>query len=180
MSSFEAAKRDNDCVKQNDSIFLRSLALIILAAAGLSGCASGGRPKTADSIPAGWPVDPHVASVSSAFGPRPGGSRHQGIDLSAPKGTPVRATAAGKVVVAEREGAFGRTVVVDHGNGYRTRYAHLRRIVVDPGERVRDGEILGKVGKSGNASGFHLHYEITHDGAPVDPWPFMATDSRPR
>jgi murein DD-endopeptidase MepM/ murein hydrolase activator NlpD len=85
----------------------------------------------------------------------------------------VRATADGKVVVAEREGAYGRTVVIDHGNGYRTRFAHLKKIAVHDGERVKAGEIIGRVGKSGNASGFHLHYEITRDGTPVDPWPFM-------
>jgi murein DD-endopeptidase MepM/ murein hydrolase activator NlpD len=152
--------------------------VIILAVGALIGCASGGSADRAGNIPAGWPVDSRVASVSSAFGSRRSGSWHQGIDLSAPKGTPVRATAAGKVVVAEREGAYGRTVVVDHGNGYRTRYAHLRRIAVERGERVKDGEILGKVGKSGNASGFHLHYEITRKGTPVDPWPFMGSGSQ--
>jgi len=89
----------------------------------------------------------------------------------------VRATASGKVVVAERLRAYGRTVVIDHGNGYRTRYAHLYRIAVEKGERVKRGEVLGKVGKSGNASGFHLHYEITIAGTPVDPLPFM--DGRP-
>jgi len=145
----------------------------VLATAGLIGCASGGHPATADHIPTGWPVNPHVASVSSSFGSRRGGSWHRGIDLSAPRGTQVRATAGGTVVVAEREGAYGRTVVIDHGNGYRTRFAHLKKIAVHDGERVKAGEIIGRVGKSGNASGFHLHYEITRDGTPVDPWPFM-------
>ena len=102
------------------------------------------------------------------------GSWHQGIDLSAPKGSPVRATAAGKVVVAERLGDYGRTVVIDHGNGIRTRYAHLKKIAVEQGERVAAGEVIGKVGKSGNASGFHLHYEVVVDGTPVDPRPSMA------
>lgn len=117
--------------------------------------------------------------MSSSFGTRRSGSWHQGIDISAPKGSEVRATAAGKVVVAEREGAYGRTVVIDHGNGYRTRYAHLKRIAVEPGERVKAREVIGKVGKSGNASGFHLHYEIVRDGTPVDPSPFMAGSSPP-
>ena len=85
----------------------------------------------------------------------------------------MRATAAGKVVVAERERKYGRTVVIDHGHGFRTRYAHLKRIAVEHGERVRRGEVIGKVGKSGNASGFHLHYEVIRGGAATDPRPYM-------
>ena len=122
-------------------------------------------------------MDARVASVSSSFGARRSGSWHQGIDLSAPKGSPVRATAAGKVVVAERSGDYGQTVVIDHGNGIRTRYAHLKKIAVEQGERVAAGEVIGKVGKSGNASGFHLHYEVVVDGTPVDPRPSMAGGS---
>ncbi len=150
-------------------------------AMGLYGCASGGKADRESATPSGWPVDSTAASVSSEFGARRSGTWHQGIDLSAPKGTPVRATAAGKVVVAERSGAYGRTVVVDHGNGVRTRYAHLKGIAVEQGERVKAGEVIGKVGKSGNASGNHLHYEIVVDGTPVDPWPSMVGASpRPR
>ena len=139
----------------------------------LFGCASGGKAERESSTPAGWPVDSTVASISSNFGVRRSGTWHRGIDLSAPKGSPVRATAAGKVVVAERSGAYGRTVVIDHGDGIRTRYAHLKKIAVEQGERVAAGEVIGKVGKSGNASGFHLHYEVVVDGTPVDPRPFM-------
>jgi len=124
-------------------------------------------------IPSGWPVDPGVAAVSSPFGARRGGSWHTGLDLRAPKGTPVWATADGKVVVAEREGAYGRTVVVDHGSGYSTRYAHLKRIKVERGERVKRGEVLGTVGESGNAGGVPLHYEVLRDGRPVDPRPYL-------
>jgi murein DD-endopeptidase MepM/ murein hydrolase activator NlpD len=149
------------------------LSLAAALATGLVGCASSGKADRGSDIPTGWPVDPGVASVSSPFGSRPSGSWHQGIDLAAPKGTPVRATAAGKVVVAERSGAYGRTVVIDHGNGLRTRYAHLRRIKVDAGERVQAGEVIGEVGKSGNATGPHVHYEVVRNGTPVNPWPFM-------
>jgi len=152
---------------------LRALLAAALAVC-LFGCASGGKADRDTATPVGWPVDSTVASVSSQFGTRRSGTWHQGIDLSAPKGSPVRATAAGKVVVAERSGAYGRTVVIDHGNGIRTRYAHLKSIAVDRGERVKAGEVIGKVGKSGNASGYHLHYEIVVDGTPVDPRPSMA------
>lgn len=148
------------------------MVLTILVIGLLSGCASAPR-RGAVSIPDGWPVNPKVASISSPFGARRGGSGHQGIDLSAPRGTPVWAAADGKVVVAEREGAFGRTVVIDHGNGYTTRYAHLKRIKVEHGRRVKRGDVIGTVGASGNASGPHLHYEVLRDGAPVDPRPYL-------
>ena len=143
-----------------------------LLVVGLAGCASGPRGE-AVHVPTGWPVDPRVAAVSSSFGAQRGRSWHQGIDLSAPKGTPVWATADGRVVMAERDGAYGRTVLVDHGNGYATRYAHLKRIKVSPGERVRRGDTLGTVGASGRASGSHLHYEVRRGGTPVDPRPFL-------
>jgi murein DD-endopeptidase MepM/ murein hydrolase activator NlpD len=98
---------------------------------------------------------------------------HQGIDLAAPKGTPVSATAAGKVVFAGRSGRFGRLVVIDHGGAYETRYAHLKKIKADAGERVERGEVIGTVGRSGNATGYHLHYEVRREGVPVDPRPFL-------
>ncbi len=146
--------------------------LALVAAIVLQGCASS-RSRGEIVVPSGWPVDPGVATVSSDFGARRGGSWHTGLDLRAPKGTPVWATADGRVVVAEREGAYGRTVVVDHGSGYTTRYAHLRRIKVERGERVKRGEVLGTVGESGNAGGVHLHYEVLRDGRPVDPLPYL-------
>jgi len=83
------------------------------------------------------------------------------------------ATAAGRVIFAGRSGAYGRMVVIDHGNGFETRYAHLASTTVRKGERVRRGELIGRVGKSGNATGYHLHYEVRQNGRPVDPWPFM-------
>jgi murein DD-endopeptidase MepM/ murein hydrolase activator NlpD len=118
-------------------------------------------------------VNPRVAAVSSPFGARRGGSWHQGLDLSAPKGSPVWATAAGTVILAEREGAWGRMVLIDHGNGYRTRYAHLKRIKVTRGGRVVRGDTIGTVGESGRASGPHLHYEVLREGEPVDPRPYL-------
>jgi murein DD-endopeptidase MepM/ murein hydrolase activator NlpD len=118
-------------------------------------------------------VDQRVAVVSSVFGARRGGSWHQGLDLSAPKGTPVWATADGVVVEAGRKGAYGRMVLIEHGNGYRTRYAHLKHIKVGRGARVARGDTIGTVGASGNATGSHLHYEVLLDGRPVDPRPFL-------
>lgn len=79
------------------------------------------------------------------------------------------ATAGGVVSTAERREDFGRLVVIDHGAGWQTRYAHLKDIKVKKGKRVERGMMVGTVGKSGNATGYHLHYEIRHLGVPVDP-----------
>lgn len=158
----------------------RRCTLVLLVALIVGGCTTigdNGR-HTSSSPPQGWPLPPACRQVTSAFGPRAaatgGPSRlHQGIDIAAPKGTPVHATAPGRVVFAESWGAYGRIVVLDHGNGYETRYAHLHRISAKPGRTVRRGEELGKVGRTGNATGYHLHYEVRHQGQPLDPVRFL-------
>jgi murein DD-endopeptidase MepM/ murein hydrolase activator NlpD len=124
-------------------------------------------------VPSGWPIPAAKATVTSVFGSPRGRSRHQGIDLAAPSGTVVHATAGGEVTFAGRSGDFGRLVVVDHGGGWETRYAHLKTVKVDPGNVVARGAKIGTVGRSGNATGDHLHYEVRHDGTPLDPWPTL-------
>jgi murein DD-endopeptidase MepM/ murein hydrolase activator NlpD len=145
----------------------------VLAIAIVEGCATARRADQTDDVPSGWPVAPTTAFISSGFGAPRSGAHHQGVDLSAPAGTPVRATADGTVTMAERAGGYGRTVVLDHGSGWQTRYAHLKRIKVDRGWRIRRGDVLGTVGRSGNATGAHLHYEVLRNGTPVDPRPFL-------
>lgn len=98
---------------------------------------------------------------------------HPGIDISAPPGSPVVATAKGRVVVAGRDSGYGRLVEIDHGHGYRTRYAHLASVLTRPGQVVERGEIIGEVGRSGLATGPNLHYEILVDGRPVNPWEYL-------
>lgn len=141
------------------------------ALAGLPGCSSTPRRERATVVPSGWPVA--GAEISSPFGTRRGHGFHQGVDLSAPAGSRVIATGDGVVVFAGRSSGYGRTVLIDHGRGWRTRYAHLKRIRVSTGERVARGEVIGTVGRSGRASGPHLHYEVLRDGAPVDPRPYL-------
>ena len=148
------------------------LTLLVLVLA-LQACASGRRIQSPTGVPSGWPVERSEVVVTAEFGEPRGSSRHEGIDLAASAGTPVRVTADGKVLVAEKEGRYGRTVVVDHGGGYRTRYAHLKKIETKRGKRVVRGELIGRVGKSGNASGAHLHYEVIKNGAPVNPRGFL-------
>jgi murein DD-endopeptidase MepM/ murein hydrolase activator NlpD len=147
---------------------------IVVAAVVLGGCASAPPPRTeAISVPGGWPLPSGLAVVTSSFAEARGLRHHQGLDLAAPEGTPVLATADGIVTLAERSGDSGRLVVIQHGGGWETRYAHLRRIGVERGQRVARGEQIGTVGRSGNASGAHLHYEVRCDGLPLDPWPTL-------
>ncbi len=94
---------------------------------------------------------------------------HKGVDFAAPSGTPILASASGSVVMAGWGGGYGNVVVLDHGNGLRTRYAHMRKFVVKAGEKVRRGQKIGEVGTTGLSTGPHLHYEVWKNGAPINP-----------
>lgn len=118
-----------------------------------------------DGMPAlGYPINQAPIEIS-AFGMRYSEARgawrmHTGIDLIVTEGTPVLAAAAGRVVLVDEVSGYGLTVLVDHGNGWQTLYAHLFEIAVQPGEQVQRGQPLGRVGESGRASTPHLHFEI--------------------
>ena len=146
---------------------------VLAAVVVLQGCASSRGGVESSVMPRGWPVPYDVARISSAFGEHRGSSRHKGLDLTAPKGTKVRATADGRVTFAGRSGDFGRLVIVEHSNGYETRYAHLKSISVNKGKKVKRGAVLGTVGESGNATGPHLHYEVRLQGTPVNPKSYL-------
>lgn len=94
---------------------------------------------------------------------------HKGLDFKAPHGTPVRAAGAGLVVFAGRKGGYGRLIIISHGNGLETRYAHLRRISVGRGHYVAAGTPIGTVGSSGRSTGPHLHFEVRRFDEPMDP-----------
>jgi murein DD-endopeptidase MepM/ murein hydrolase activator NlpD len=120
------------------------------------------------------PVD--VGRISSHFGPRKhpllGYNRqHQGVDYAAPTGTPIRAAGNGRIVHRGTRGGYGKTVIIDHGNNYKTLYAHMNdyRSGQSVGSRVRQGEIIGYVGMTGLATGPHLHYEFHQRDKPVNP-----------
>lgn len=105
---------------------------------------------------------------------------HEGIDLTAPRGTPIYATADGTVVQAGyRDGGFGKKVLIDHGYGYRTVYGHCDDVLVEPGQRVSRGEVIARVGSTGLSKSPHLHYEVHVNGKPVDPINYYATDLSP-
>lgn len=122
------------------------------------------------------------ASVTSGMGMRVNpvlGRRmfHAGADLRASTGTAVRATADGVAMRAGLAGAYGLLVTLRHQEGYETRYAHLSRILVAPGSRVRKGQTIGEVGSTGRSTGAHLHYEVRRHGRPLNPLGFMRSPS---
>jgi murein DD-endopeptidase MepM/ murein hydrolase activator NlpD len=126
--------------------------------------------------PSLWPVEGRLLGpYGQRIDPFSGeGAYHTGVDISAPTGTIVRATADGVVVHADRLGGYGRLVIVDHGHGVQTYYAHLSRYLVVDGQEVRRGEPVGAVGTSGRVTAPHLHYEVRLGGAPVNPYRYLA------
>ena len=129
--------------------------------------------------PSLWPID---GRLIGAFGQRTDpfsgeGAFHKGVDLGATTGTPVHVTADGVVVFAQTESGYGKLVVVDHGGGVQTYYAHLSRFFVYSGQVLHRGETLGAVGSTGKVTAPHLHYEVRIAGAPVNPYRFLARAS---
>ena len=113
---------------------------------------------------------PHDGEILAGFARKADGSGHEGIDIAVRTGDMVRASAAGKVVFAQEDsGRFGPLVVLDHGNGWRTRYGHLARMTVKLGEFVRAGERIGIAGRGGSATRPELHFDILQNNVPVDP-----------
>ena len=128
------------------------------------------------SLPLTAPLDQF--RITSTFGSRRDPvnrrkSSHHGLDLAAPIHTPILSTAPGKVVFAGWKGRYGRVIVINHGHGIRTRYAHLRKILVKVGQEVSHREKIGLLGSSGRSTGPHVHYEIQVHGKPLDPMRFL-------
>jgi murein DD-endopeptidase MepM/ murein hydrolase activator NlpD len=132
----------------------------------------------AASIPSARPINLSV-NFTSGYGVRSDPFRgsaamHAGIDLAGPIGTPIYATADGIVGRSEwNSGGYGNLVELNHGTGIQTRYGHLSQRLVQPGQRVRRGQLIGLMGSTGRSTGSHLHYEVRIDGRPVNPIPFM-------
>ncbi|HUD14632.1 MAG TPA: M23 family metallopeptidase [Terracidiphilus sp.] len=143
---------------------------------GLTPSFSGDWTLLADA-PSMWPIE---GPVTSSFGEREDpfngeGAFHSGIDISAPNGTPVRATADGDVSDAAMGAGYGREVVLDHGHDVTTVYGHLSAIAVMPGQHVTVGQVIGYVGQSGRSTGPHLHYEVRVHNVPVNPHKYLRT-----
>jgi len=123
----------------------------------------------ATTSPFGWRRDPFTGATTY----------HRGVDLRAAYGEPIGAAGNGRVVFAGEQGGYGQTVVVEHGNGLRTRYAHLSALLTEPGAEVKAGDPVGRAGRTGRVTGTHLHFEVTRNGQPVDPQSFSPEGLKP-
>jgi len=134
------------------------------------------RQVESERTPSGWPV--HKGWISSRYGERSDpftGQResHHGLDFAGARGSDVVSVASGVVVWAAYRSGFGKTVEIDHGNGYETRYAHNEKLEVAPGDHVTAGQLIAKMGSSGRSTGPHVHFEVLHNGVSVNPAKFV-------
>lgn len=149
---------------------LRPGLLLLAGLLALAGC----------SVPR-WPVD---GTLTSPFGLRHRGGLdfqiHRGVDIGVPMGTPVRAMAPGRVAFAGTQSGYGLVVIVDHGGGVRTVYAHLSAIHTETGQELHGRPVIGLAGSSGSSSAPHVHFEIVRGGNPEDPVPLLGSFPHPR
>jgi len=134
-------------------------------------------------IPAIRPIK-NMYNVTSGFGMRMHPilkvwRRHEGVDITAPRGTPVYATADGVISRKQAQSGYGTSIIIEHGYSYETLYAHLSRRAVKPGQKVKRGELIGYVGNTGFSLGSHLHYEVWKSGKPVNPVHYFVSDITP-
>ena len=148
---------------------------MLLFTALVSGCGSAARYRIpGDRLDRIRLLPPVAGTVSSGYGNRSGG-RHAGIDILAPAGEEVLAASGGLAGYAgNRMRGYGNAVILDHGDGITTLYGHLATIRVKSGETVPAGAVIGTVGRSGNATTHHLHFELRVDGEAVDPVPYLS------
>ncbi len=144
------------------------------------------KEKLLGAIPAIQPVsNSDLRRIASGFGSRIDpvykiSKFHAGLDFTAPQGTPIYATAEGRVKEAHyNEGGYGNQVVINHGYGYETLYGHMVRIKARVGQQIKRGEVIGWVGNTGKSTGPHCHYEVHKNGTPVDPVYFFYNDLTP-
>jgi murein DD-endopeptidase MepM/ murein hydrolase activator NlpD len=173
-------------VRWRETLRLRSPALGLAALSILTSCSAGQVPTIAPIAPPhpvvytypssiqrpftiprfDWPVI--EGTVSSGFGIRHG-AMHEGVDIAAPVGTPVRAAANGRVIFAGRMRGYGRLVIIQHDHHYVTVYAHDSANLVREGDIVSRGQLIGRVGRSGHATGANLHFEVRHNNIASNP-----------
>ncbi|HEX3748266.1 MAG TPA: M23 family metallopeptidase [Bryobacteraceae bacterium] len=164
--SFAESVQDYDYLRSSDVMLLLS--------------SPARRFRSTASIPNLWPID---GRLIGGFGPRQdpfsseGEEIHKGVDIGGTIGTPVHVTADGVVRFADMESTFGRLVVVDHGGGLETWYAHMSKIYVHTGQEVRRAELIGAVGMTGRTTAPHLHYEVHVNGRPVNPYHYLANST---
>jgi murein DD-endopeptidase MepM/ murein hydrolase activator NlpD len=158
----DARETREEYLHEVEALAAQSAALAATIRSSAAGSTGTGAPSASGFI---WPVNGFVVS---GFGMR-WGRMHEGIDIAASSGTPIWAAAAGTVIHAGWLGGYGNLVVVDHGNGLATAYAHASAILVSVGQHVGQGETIALVGTTGNSTGPHLHFEVRVNGVAVDP-----------
>ncbi|WP_022850765.1 M23 family metallopeptidase [Limisalsivibrio acetivorans] len=131
------------------------------------------------STPSIWPTK---GWISSGFGYRRSpftGRRvfHEAIDIATKTGTPIKAGAKGVVIFSGRKAGYGKVLIIDHGFGYVTKYAHCNKLYLKEGESVEKGQVVAEVGNTGRSTGPHLHYEVLVNGVPVNPMKFIISES---
>jgi murein DD-endopeptidase MepM/ murein hydrolase activator NlpD len=135
------------------------------------------------AIPAIRPIK-NMYNVTSGFGMRIHPilkiyRKHTGVDITAPRGTPIYATADGVVSREQVSAGYGIHILINHGYSYQTLYGHLSKKVVKPGQKIKRGELIGYVGNTGQSMGPHLHYEVWKNGTPVNPVIYFTSDITP-
>lgn len=168
---------------QRLDLFERQLYAQSLSFDQLRETASAQKDKLAH-VPSVIPINIKDFTMSSGYGVRRdpiyGSSKfHAGLDFAAKTGTPVFATADGIVTEAGRQSGYGNCIDISHGYNYLTRYAHLSEVLVKPGQEVKRGEMIGKVGSTGKSTGPHLHYEVRFKGEPQNPVNYYFMDVTP-
>ena len=141
--------------------------------------------ELATAMPLAFPLDSDDFRVTSGFGARSdpfnhGHAFHSGVDLAGPEGAHIIAPSDGKVVEAGWQNAYGNTVDISHGYGFVTRYGHLSKILVRPGQTVKKGELIAIQGSTGRSTGSHLHYEVRYDDEAIDPSKFLKAGTHVR
>ncbi|MGI5824428.1 MAG: murein hydrolase activator EnvC family protein [Bacillota bacterium] len=144
---------------------------------GNSGGSSGGNYQTGTGS-YGWPLPSSYRNITSNYGMRMHPTKHvykmhTGIDISAPGGTSIYAADSGTVILSRYYGSYGNCVIVDHGGGVVTLYAHMRSTAVSAGQSVKRGQTIGYVGSTGASTGNHLHFEVRRGGSCVSPWGYV-------
>ena len=139
-----------------------------------NGSGTGRTPsRAAGPVSASGLIWPLHGPVTSEYGPRWGGF-HPGIDIAPPYGTPIHAAKDGIVIFAGWNGGYGQFVIIDHGNGVSTGYAHQSQILVSQGQAVNQGQVIGDEGSTGDSTGPHLHFEVRINGSPQDPRSYVS------
>jgi murein DD-endopeptidase MepM/ murein hydrolase activator NlpD len=140
----------------------------------LDGCSPDDLIRTCIGTPDSqfiWPVE-NIFRITSVLGLR-WGKFHSGLDIPVPRGTPVVASRSGMVTFAEYTDGYGKTIEIEHGDGYLTRYAHNSVNLVKKGDFVKKGQVISLAGSSGNSTGSHVHFEIRSNDVPLDPLDFL-------